>query len=174
MVERLSASFVLGIFLSSLILALSGFAASNSTDNASVCNESPRQCQNDTEALFMKALALIESGKYIEALEYLNASILIDPENSSVWKEKALALNKLGRYSASLKNVNMSILLDSRYAEAWQIKGAALEALGLYSMSNAAYSRAYGDEPYARIDASEAPVQSAVAAEDYVVGQMGP
>lgn len=173
MVERL-ASFILRILLLSLMLALPGFAAISSTYNVSACNECIRQNYSDAEALFMKASALIESGRYREALEYLNASILIDPENSSVWKEKALALNKLGRYSESLKNINMSLLLDSRCAEAWKIKGAALEALGLYSLSNAAYSKAYGDAPYARIGASEAPVQSAVAAEGYVVGQLGP
>jgi tetratricopeptide (TPR) repeat protein len=99
---------------------------------------------NSAYFMTIKGLALINLGRYDEALAGSNTIIETKTNNSaSVWDTKGTALIYLGRYQEALDAFNVALSLAPNDAYSWNGKGNALAGLGRYSEALGAYNRAF-------------------------------
>jgi len=82
------------------------------------------------ESLFVEGLALLELGRYEEALKCYEELIKINPNYAEVWYAKGVVLRSLGRNEDAIKCYDEAIKINPNYAEAWVGKGMALANLG--------------------------------------------
>lgn len=86
--------------------------------------------------------ALVDQGKYEEAIGYYNQSVALDPKMAMAWCGKGIALNGLGRYAEANDAFDKAIAISPSYSKAWYQKGNALYGLGRYEEAIAAYDKA--------------------------------
>jgi len=83
----------------------------------------------DPTQLNDQALALIDSGNFQEALDYLNRALAIDPDNVNVLNNKGQLLIRLGNLEEAIVSFDKALEVEPLYVHALNNKGNAL--LGL-------------------------------------------
>ena len=68
--------------------------------------------------------------QFDKALENLNASLELDPDNPELWFARGVALYNLKRYDESLDSLNSTLLIDPEYGAALYLKGDILRIVG--------------------------------------------
>jgi Flp pilus assembly protein TadD len=58
-----------------------------------------------------KGKALVQDGKYEEALDLFEKALEIDPLNHTLWNQKGIALRSMGRYNEAIECFNKSLEL---------------------------------------------------------------
>lgn len=64
--------------------------------------------------------------QFDKALENLNKSLELDPDNPELWFARGVALYNLKRYDESLESLNSSLLIDPENGAALYLKGDVL------------------------------------------------
>lgn len=94
-----------------------------------------------------KGLDLANQGKYKEAIQAFERAIELDPENTTILRQKGKALANMGNLSVSIRIFENLIELDPNDAEAWYNKGNILYNLSMHSESIEAYKEAIEIDP---------------------------
>ena len=58
-----------------------------------------------------KGKALVEDGKYEEALKLFEKALELDPTDHKTWNQKGIALRSMGRYNEAIECFNKSLEL---------------------------------------------------------------
>ena len=69
---------------------------------------------NSTKELIQSGKKYLAEGKFIEALDCFDQSLVSDPQNPNLLNLKGVALRSLGRYDEALECYNKSLELDPR------------------------------------------------------------
>ena len=89
--------------------------------------------QRDTPRnLFDIGCRLLDQGKNLEAIEYYNGALSVNPYYAEAWDYKGLAFFKMDRYQEAIKCFDVAILVEPRYVEAWDYKGLAFFKMDRY------------------------------------------
>jgi tetratricopeptide (TPR) repeat protein len=94
-----------------------------------------------------RGVAHFETGEYDEAVEALDASLVLMPDRVAALYYKGTALAKLGRHGEALKVYDAALELNPGDAEILFNKGIALDELGMPDDAIAAYDEALATEP---------------------------
>lgn len=95
----------------------------------------------DSMAWNNKGSALIDQGKYDEAIQACDKAIKINPQFALAWNTKGVALHGLGKYDEEVQAYNKAIESNPQFAQAWNNKGNALYAQGKYDEAAQAYNK---------------------------------
>ena len=108
--------------------------AADSTEFKRLINEHKQKCANDSRFLLQNAILLnIVNSQPKQALELINKSIAIDPNNSGAYILKGNYLFILDDYEKSLAAYNRAIAIDPKNQFAYAGKGDALQNLQRYN-----------------------------------------
>ena len=95
----------------------------------SYCEEALKAAPEFAEAWGTKGIALIQLGRYREAVTYFDRALELD-ESSVDWNGKGLALSRMDLPEEALVCYERAIKLAPRLVEAWTNKGDVLSQLG--------------------------------------------
>jgi len=116
------------------------------SSNASFCT----QCGSPldfAEAWNDEGSALLDSGRYKEALNAYEKAIQIEPNFTEAWYNKGIIFDKLGRHEEELIAYDRALKLNPTHAEAWLNKGVVLNQLGRHEEALKAHDRALALRP---------------------------
>ena len=102
---------------------------------------------NDPFNWHMRGGALIDLGRYDEAIESCNRAIEIKQDYYEVLSVKAEALNCLGRYDEAIESCNRAIEIKPNYYDARYNLGKALYGLGKYKKAVDEFDKAIKIKP---------------------------
>ncbi|MFA5221018.1 MAG: tetratricopeptide repeat protein [Methanoregula sp.] len=94
-----------------------------------------------------KAYALIQLGRYNDAIQTLDLGIAEYPKDAMLWNNKGYAYFKLGKYSDAVTAYDNAIAIDPAYTGALINKGDALFAAGQYADAVTAYNKSLENDP---------------------------
>jgi tetratricopeptide (TPR) repeat protein len=94
-----------------------------------------------------KAGALIDLGKYNDAIAVSEKGLAIDNTYRGLWSNKGYALYKLGKYQEAINAYDKAISIDSSIPKYWINKGDALYEMGRYQEAVDSYSHALTIDP---------------------------
>ena len=95
-----------------------------------------------------KAYALIQLGKFDDAIQAVDQGLAVYPKDTMLWNNKGYALSYLGKTQDALTAYNKAISYDGNYTNAYINQGNALSQVGRYSEAVAAYTRANETDPF--------------------------
>lgn len=87
------------------------------------------EVQDDDEVNNIGA-ALLNLGKYKDALCYFEKALKIRPYQAKTWYNLGLALSKLGQYEQAAQMSHRALELDPGYTEAWISRSDSMQKLG--------------------------------------------
>jgi tetratricopeptide (TPR) repeat protein len=88
-----------------------------------------------------------EPDKYVRALEELDKSLEINPENADIWSYKGSILYILGRYEEALEAFDKSLEIDPKNENFWSFEGSTLYMLGRPEKALKAFDKALQKNP---------------------------
>lgn len=97
-----------------------------------------------------KAISLWEKGKYKDpdkAVEYLNESIRLDPDNPVSFNNRGVAYYNLGNRRLAIEDFNQALKLDADYADTYNNRGVVLFELMQYQKAIEDFSRVISLKP---------------------------
>jgi tetratricopeptide (TPR) repeat protein len=94
-----------------------------------------------------KAYALIQLGRFNDALETTTQGLGIYPEDAMLWNNKGYAFFNLGRYQDAVSAYDQALATDKDYTKGWINKGDALYESGRYQDAVDSYSQALTTDP---------------------------
>jgi tetratricopeptide (TPR) repeat protein len=97
--------------------------------------------------LGITAKETLERNEKEEALEYYNAILKIQFDNTDAWENKCAILNELGYYDKTIVNCDEALKIIGDNAAIWKHKGYALNLSGDYSQAMAACQQAINLNP---------------------------
>ncbi len=68
----------------------------------------------EIEDLVNKGRALMDEGKFFDALGFFEQALLLNQNNPDLWNNKGVALRSLGRYEESMECFNKSLEIEPR------------------------------------------------------------
>ncbi|MBF2086035.1 glycogen/starch/alpha-glucan family phosphorylase [Thermoleptolyngbya sp. C42_A2020_037] len=95
----------------------------------------------DVPTLFIQASKLVESGRYAEALPYLDEVVEAESNDPQIWLNRGLALAGLGRREPAIESFDRAIALQPDLTEAWISKGETLVLMGREDDARAAFNK---------------------------------
>lgn len=72
----------------------------------------------EIDELVTKGKALLDEGKFEDALSYFEQALVLDQDNADLWNHKGVALRSLGRYQEALECFNKSLEIEPRDKDA--------------------------------------------------------
>jgi Flp pilus assembly protein TadD len=69
---------------------------------------------SEIEELVKKGQALMDDGKFFDALDFFEQSLLLNQNDPDLWNHKGVALRSLGRYEESMECFNKSLEIEPR------------------------------------------------------------
>ena len=69
---------------------------------------------SEIEELVQKGQALMDDGKFFDALGFFEQSLLLNQNDPDLWNYKGIALRSLGRYEESMECFNKSLEIEPR------------------------------------------------------------
>lgn len=97
--------------------------------------------------LYNIAQVYTATGEYEKAVEYLGATMQMDPNYSEYYNDRGNVLSKLGRLDEAMEDYRAAILLSPPYQEVWTNLGQCLRRLGRFAEAEEAFSRALDLDP---------------------------
>ena len=94
-----------------------------------------------------KGHALIQLGRYDDAIRTLDLALGLFPNDTILWNNKGYALFKLQRYDQAVAAYDRALALDNTFTNSFINKGDALYQMGKYSEAIAAYNKALETDP---------------------------
>lgn len=88
-----------------------------------------------------------ELDKYVRALEELDKSLEINPENADIWSYKGSALYILGRYEEALDAFDKSLEINPKNENVWSFKGSTLYILDRLEKALRAFDKVLQKNP---------------------------
>jgi tetratricopeptide (TPR) repeat protein len=113
-----------------LILLLFSYAK---LGDASVQNQEINS--NDVSLLNNKGVSLDNLGRHLEAIEYYDRVLAIDPNHVTALYNKGFALNGLGQYDQAIEYFDKVLAMEPNDVGALYNKGFALNGLGQYDQA---------------------------------------
>lgn len=86
-------------------------------------------------------------GQYLEAIEYYNRALDIDPNNAIALYYIGDALDNLGHHEMALEYYDKALKIDPRNSNIWNNRGLALDNLGRYEEALECYNKALKIKP---------------------------
>jgi len=99
------------------------------------------------ETFISQAEALVNEGKYAQALQAYNRAILADPQNSALYVSAARLNIYRGDYEEAVENASNAVLLNQTSSMGEALKGFAMGLIGSYLEAEASLNRAIGFDP---------------------------
>jgi tetratricopeptide (TPR) repeat protein len=106
-----------------------------------------KEDSNYASAWYNKGVALVDLGKYEEALVYFDKAIELNPNDAEVWDNKGIVLGYLGKHEEALVCFNKALEQNPNNADAWYNKGVALYDLGKIQEAISCYNEAIEIKP---------------------------
>lgn len=97
--------------------------------------------------LYNIAQVYTATGEYEKAVEYLGATMKMDPNYSEYYNDRGNVLLKLGRLDEAVEDYRTAIRLSPPYHEVWTNLGQCLRKLGRFEEAVEAFSRALDLDP---------------------------
>lgn len=97
--------------------------------------------------LYNIAQVYTATGEYEKAVEYLGATMKMDPNYSEYYNDRGNVLLKLGRLEEALEDYRAAIRLSSPYHEVWTNLGQCFRRMGRLEEAVQAFSRALDLNP---------------------------
>jgi len=94
-----------------------------------------------------KGHALIQLGRYDDAIRTLDLALGLFPNDTILWNNKGYALFKLQKYDQAVAAYDRALALDNTFTNSFINKGDALYQMGKYSEAIAAYNKALETDP---------------------------
>ncbi len=69
---------------------------------------------DEIEELVQKGHALMDRGKFFDALGFFEQALLLNQNDPDLWNNKGVALRSLGRYEESMECFNKSLEIEPR------------------------------------------------------------
>ncbi len=69
---------------------------------------------SEIKKLVQKGQALMDDGKFFDALRFFEQSLLLNQNDPDLWNHKGIALRSLGRYEESMECFNKSLEIEPR------------------------------------------------------------
>jgi tetratricopeptide (TPR) repeat protein len=88
------------------------------------------QTNETISALNNKGLALVNLGRPLEAITYIDKALLLTPNYTTALNNKGFALYSLARYNYALPYFDKALAIDPNDATVLNSKGLTLHALG--------------------------------------------
>lgn len=88
-----------------------------------------------------------ELDQYVRALEELDKSLGIKPEDANIWSYKGSVLYILGRYEEALEAFDKSLEIDPKNENAWSFRGSTLYMLDRPEKALKAFDKALQKNP---------------------------
>ncbi|BAY98870.1 TPR repeat-containing protein [Tolypothrix tenuis PCC 7101] len=101
---------------------------------------------DDRYALNLRGIALLNLGRYEEAVASYNKGLKIQPDQYA-WYFRGNALRNLGHYEEAIASYDKALELKPDYHQAWYFRGNALRNLGRYEEAIASYDKALELKP---------------------------
>jgi len=89
-----------------------------------------------------KAYALIQLGKFDDAIQTVDQGLVIYPKDTMLWNNKGYALFKLQRYEQAVAAYDQALAIDKTYTKVLINKGDALYQMGKFPEAIDAYKKA--------------------------------
>ncbi|CAD8090475.1 unnamed protein product [Paramecium sonneborni] len=99
------------------------------------------------EEFFQKGFKLYSDDKYKEAIDYLDQTLLINPNHILALQFKAFSLRLLGKYNDAIIWADRILLIDSSHIDLLYLKGWCLQALFKYSEAISYYDKVIQFDP---------------------------
>ena len=96
----------------------------------------------NVDVLRLLSIASAFQFNYIDALEFIDEAINLEPANGVAYSNRGNILKELGRYSEALESFDRAIELSPNYHEAYSNKGNVLQDLYQYKESLSYYDKA--------------------------------
>jgi tetratricopeptide (TPR) repeat protein len=84
----------------------------------------------NTQTLFLRANAYLDSGKHIEAIYDYEKILEIDTNHTTVWNNRGICLRLIGQTEEALVSFNKAIKLNENYRDAYNNRGMVLSDIG--------------------------------------------
>ncbi len=94
-----------------------------------------------------KSFALIQLGKFDDAIQTADAGLAIYPKDTMLWNNKGYAQFKQGNYAGAIATYDKALSFDKNYTTALVNKGDALYQMGRYGEALNAYAKALESSP---------------------------
>ena len=88
-----------------------------------------------------KAYALIQLGKFDDAIQTVDQGLIIYPKDTMLWNNKGYALFKQGNYAGAVASYDKALSFDKNYTTALINKGEALNQMGRFQDAIDAYNK---------------------------------
>jgi tetratricopeptide (TPR) repeat protein len=92
-------------------------------------------------------IALIDKGRFEEAIEHNNKAIRLKPDYVEAYNNRGFAYDKLGRYQQAFEDYNKAISLNPNFVDAYYNRGFAYDKLGRYQQAFEDYNKAISLNP---------------------------
>jgi tetratricopeptide (TPR) repeat protein len=111
------------------------------------CREAINLSGYNATAWLTKGSALVDLGRYEEAITAFDQAIDINPDDHAALYNKGVALDKLGRYEDAITAYDQALAIKPDKHAAINNKGVALGKIGRYEDAIAAYDQALAIKP---------------------------
>jgi tetratricopeptide (TPR) repeat protein len=147
-----SVTLLIPLFAIFTILAISVFNCYYQ-HTASAFRQTQRTSSNTslTNTLIDNGNALYNQSNYIQAIQYFDKALAIEPNNDDALYDKGAALNQLGNYTQAIPYLDKALAIEPNYTGALEDKGAALNQLGNYTQAIPYLDKALAIEPNDKI-----------------------
>ena len=94
-----------------------------------------------------KAFALIQLGKFDDAIQTADAGLAIYPKDTMLWNNKGYALFKQANYAGAVASYDKALSFDKNYTTALINKGDALYHMGRFQEAIDVYNKVLENNP---------------------------
>lgn len=102
---------------------------------------------NDMFVWVRKAMMLMTSNQYQEAIEYCDKAIEIEPNYTFAWNVKGSADHILKKYQEAIDSFDAALKIDPKLSDVWHNKGSTYHELGEYQKAIDCFDKAIKIDP---------------------------
>ena len=118
------------LFPVTLAFALEAHRACRFIEAESLYREALAICPEQPDVLHYYGVLLHQRGQHTLALEYIDLSLELEPDNAECWNDRGFVADALGDKALALRCYRVSLALDPRSPDAHNNIAVALEAEG--------------------------------------------
>jgi len=99
------------------------------------------------DSLQLLGIIFLQTGNYLQALDFLSKAIQINPSFSSCYYNRGIVLQELHRLDEALSNYDSAISVEADYAEAYFNRGNVLHEMNRLDEALSSYDKAISIQP---------------------------